>query len=273
MEERRAREAEFRRELADMDSVAQATALTMLCRKQLLRWVITALLICPIMVAAHWPSGLVATGLFAWRIYRLISRRKAEAEKKRLIAEFVPQLNEFRLLLVQFPLDVFSEDMRTGLERRIAGLYRLMHRFGAQDNGLNPAEVVATYQFMAEGFLAMKPKTVQHLFCAELPRLILTEADGLDVLTPERFRALIDDAHEVLAGEYEAGLLVQGRIILGMSSRSPACAISLPACRSHLIRLTGTASDIPISWANPIQGNRTTWRMLICRLSTRAWAR
>jgi hypothetical protein len=119
-------------------------------------------------------------------------------------------------MLVRYPVDALSEDMREGVGRRTTRLADLMHRLGVPRSEESPEQVVAGHAFRPDGFYAWKPRQVRTLLTQELPRDILLEPHFVGLgFTPELFRTYLDDAAQTLAGACREAFEKQGNLVYG----------------------------------------------------------
>jgi hypothetical protein len=215
--EARAQElAEFRRELADLDPAGRATAQAAVRWRKVMKWSLGGGALSLASFAASPEAGLCLSAIVGTRVAPLIRKSAQERRKHELIEAFVPKLNEYRELLVRYPVDALFEDVREGVARRITRLAELMHRLGVPRTEDPPEQMVADHVFRPDGFYVWKPRRVRRLFTQELPRDILLEPHFVGLgFTPERFHTYLDDVAQTLADAYREVFEKQGNLVYG----------------------------------------------------------
>jgi hypothetical protein len=215
LEARAQERAEFRRELADLDPAGRAAAQAAVRWRKVMKWSLGGGALSLASFAASPEAGLCLSAIVGTR-GTAYPQAGSGARTHELIEAFVPKLNEYRELLVRYPVDALSEDVREGVARRITRLAELMHRLGVPRTEEGPEQMVADHVFRPDGFYAWKPRRVRRLLTQELPRDILLEPHFVGLgFTPERFRTYLDDVAQTLADAYREAFEKQGNLVYG----------------------------------------------------------
>ena len=102
LQERAQAQAEFRRELADLDPAGQEAAQAAVRARTLVKWVAAGGTFSLLSFAAGPEAGVLVSALVGTRVALLIRKPAQERRKRALIEAHVPLLNEYRELLVRY---------------------------------------------------------------------------------------------------------------------------------------------------------------------------
>jgi hypothetical protein len=160
--------AEFRRELADLDPAGREAAQAAVRVRRLVKWVTAGGTLSLLSFAAGPEAGALVSALVGARVALLIRQPVQERRKRALIEAYVPLLNAYRELLVRYPVETLTEEVRDLVAMHLTRLAELMHRLGAPGTEDSPAQVVAEHAFRPDGFFSWKPRRVRKLFTDEL---------------------------------------------------------------------------------------------------------
>jgi hypothetical protein len=229
LEARAQERAKFRRELADLDPVGREAALAAVRWRKVIMWSLGGGALSLASFAAGLEAGLCLAAIVGTRVAWLMRKPAQERRKRELIEAFLPLLNEYRELLVRYPVDALSEDVRDGVGRRIACLVEFMHRLEVPRSEEHPEQVVAGHVFRPDGFYAWKPRRVHTLLTQVLPRDIFMEPHFVGLgFTPEQFRTYLDDVTQVVDDAYREAFEKQGNLVYGYVEPIPGVC-ELPA--------------------------------------------